>query len=80
MTIITVRVGEEIKKMMEEVKINWSIFIRNAIKTKVEEEKRKNLARAVLINEKLRRKSRGEPTAEEIIRKFREARHVHSNR
>jgi len=41
MAIITVRVGEEIKKMMEEVKINWSIFIRNAIKTKVEEEKGK---------------------------------------
>ena len=56
---------------MREIKINWSDFIRNAIRDKVEEERR-NLAKAVLINEKLKRKSRGEAKAEEIIRRFRE--------
>lgn len=76
MTIITVRVDGETKRMMKEVKINWSDFIRDAIRNKIDEEKRKNLAKAVLINEKLRRKSRGEAKAEEIIRKFREERHV----
>ncbi|MGB9760742.1 MAG: hypothetical protein ACPLZG_13010 [Thermoproteota archaeon] len=79
MAIITVRVDEEIKKMMKEIKINWSDFIRDAIKSKIDEEKRKNLAKAVLINEKLKRKSKGEAKAEEIIRKFREEQHVNSS-
>jgi|GEM_PF-306171 len=71
MAVITVRIDEETKKMMKEIKVNWSDFIRNAIRMKVQEERRKNLAKAVLINEKLRRKSKGEARAEEIIRKYR---------
>jgi len=55
-------------------KINWSEFIRNAIKCKIEEERRRSLAKAILINERLRRKRRGEPKAEEIIRMFRKER------
>jgi len=76
MTVITVRVDDEIRRMMKEIKINWSEFIREAITRKIEEEKRKNIAKAVLINEKLRRRSKGEPSAEEIIRMFREARYT----
>jgi len=38
----------------------------------VREEMGKNLAKTVLINEQLRRKSVGEVKAEEIIRKFRD--------
>jgi Arc/MetJ-type ribon-helix-helix transcriptional regulator len=56
--------------------VNWSDFIRNAIRRKVEEERRRNLAKAVLINERHRRTSRGEAKAEEIIRKFREERYA----
>ncbi|MEM3137822.1 MAG: hypothetical protein QW760_04835, partial [Thermofilaceae archaeon] len=41
-----------------------------------EEEKRKNLAKALLLNEKLRKKSAGEPKAEDIIRTFRESLYV----
>jgi Arc/MetJ-type ribon-helix-helix transcriptional regulator len=78
MAIITVRVDEETKRMMKQVKVNWSDFIRNAIKSKLEEERRKNLAKATLINERLRRKSGGEPKAEEIIRIFREDRYAQS--
>jgi len=78
MAIITIRIDEGTKKMMEEIKINWSEFIRNAIKNKIEEEKRKNLARAVLINEKIRKKSKGEAKAEEIIRKYRDERYARS--
>lgn len=78
-TVITVRLDEKTKKMMKQVKINWSEFIRNAIKSKIEEERRKNIARAVLINERLKRRSRGEPKAEEIIRIFREDLHVRGN-
>jgi Arc/MetJ-type ribon-helix-helix transcriptional regulator len=78
MAIITIRVDEETKRVMREIKINWSDFIRNAIRDKIEEERRRNLAKAVLINEKLKRKSRGEAKAEEIIRRFREERYVNS--
>lgn len=76
MAIITVRVDEETKRMMRQIRINWSEFIRNAIRSKIEEERGRNLARAVLLNERLRRKSRGEPKAEEIIRVFREERYA----
>jgi len=72
MTTITVRVDEETKKLMRQIRINWSEFIRNAIRAKIEEERRRNLAKAVLLNEKLRKKSGGEPKAEEIIRMFRD--------
>ncbi|MEM4576696.1 MAG: hypothetical protein QW701_04455 [Candidatus Nezhaarchaeales archaeon] len=77
MTVITVRVDEETKRQMKLIKINWSEFIRNAIKSKIEEEKRRNLAKAVLINEEFKKRSLGEPKAEEIIRAFREERYVH---
>ena len=75
MTVITVRIDEELKRLMDEIDINWSEFIRNAIREKIIEEKRRNLAKAVLINERLRRKSRGEASAEEIIRGFRDGRY-----
>jgi Arc/MetJ-type ribon-helix-helix transcriptional regulator len=78
MAIITVRVDEETKRLMREIRINWSDFIRNAIRDKIEEERGRNLAKAVLINEKLKRKSRGEAKAEEIIRRFREEQYVDS--
>lgn len=39
----------------------------------------KNLTKAVLINERLKKRSIGEPKAEEIIRTFREDRYVHNN-
>ena len=79
MTVITVRIDEETKRMMDEIKINWSEFIRSAIKSRIMEERRRNLAKAVLINERMRRKGMGEAKAEEIIRKFRDERHGRSS-
>ena len=74
MTVITVRIDEETKKMMDKININWSEAIRQAIRRTIEEEKRKNLAKAVLINERIKKKSRGEMKAEDIIRRFRDER------
>ena len=74
MTVITVRIDEETKRMMDKININWSEAIRQAIKRTIEEEKRKNLAKAVLINERIKKKSRGEMKAEDIIRRFRDER------
>lgn len=75
MAVITVRIDDETKKLMNEIRINWSEFIREAIRKKIEEEKNRNLAKAILINERLRKKSEGEAKAEEIIRQFREDRY-----
>ena len=74
MTVITVRVDDVTKAQMDSVDVNWSEVIRSAIKRRIEEEKRRNLAKAVLINEELRRPTRGEEKAEEIIRRFRDER------
>jgi len=74
MTVFSVRIDEETRKLMEKVKINWSEFIRNAIRNRVMEEERKNLAKAVLITERIRKKSAGEAKAEEIVRRFRDER------
>jgi predicted transcriptional regulator len=74
MTVITVRIDEETKRLMSRIDVNWSEVVRRAIRSRIEEEKRRNLAKAVLINEELRRASRGEMKAEEIIRKFRDER------
>ena len=74
MTVFSVRIDEETKKLMERVKINWSEFVRNAIKNRVMEEERRNLAKAVLITERSRKRSAGEAKAEEIIRRFRDER------
>lgn len=79
MTVITVRIDEETKKAMDNIGINWSEFIRNAIKDRIMEERRRNLAKAVLINERMRRKGAGEAKAEEIIRRFRDERYGRSS-
>ena len=75
MTVITVRIDEETKRMMERIRINWSEFIRSAIRRKVMEERRKNLAKAVLITERVRKRGRGEAKAEEVVRRFRDERY-----
>ena len=75
MTVITVRVDDDIKSAMDKVDVNWSEVIRSAIMRRIEEEKRRNLAKAVLINEELRRSARDEELAEDIIRRFRDERH-----
>ena len=74
MAVFSVRRDEETRKLMEKVKINWSEFIRNAIRNRVMKE-RKNLAKAVLITERIRNKSAGEAKAEEIVRRFRDEHH-----
>jgi len=74
MTVFSVGIDEETRKLMEKVKINWSEFIRNAIRNRVMEEERRNLAKAVLITERIRKKSAGEAKAEEVVRRFRDER------
>jgi len=74
MPVISVRVDDELKKKMDKYKyINWSEIIRAEIVKIIERLEGRNLAEALLINEKLRKKSKTDTT--KIIREWRERRY-----
>jgi len=75
MTTITVRISPEIKKLMRKYKyINWSDVVREAILNKIREEEEKNLAEALLINERLRRNAPRNWDSTEVIKRWRRLR------
>jgi len=75
MTTITIRISSEVKKLMKKYRyINWSEVVREAILNKIHEEERKNLAEALLINEKLRRSAPKNWDSTEVIKKWRRLR------
>lgn len=55
--------------------LNWSEVIRKAIKSEIQNKTEVNKAKAVLLNEKIRKKAPKNFNSTEIIRKFREERH-----
>lgn len=72
---ISVRVDEKLKKEMEELKeVNWSEIIREAIRLRINQEEQKNLAKAVLLNEKIRKSAPKGYDSTNIIREWRERR------
>ncbi len=72
---ISVRIDPELKKQMEKhAHLKWSEIIRQAIRRRLDQEMEKNLAKAVLLNEKVRKKGSEAINTVEIIRKFREER------
>ncbi|MHA1490627.1 MAG: hypothetical protein ACTSRI_13345 [Promethearchaeota archaeon] len=76
MPTISVRIDLELKKKMDKLKhLNWSEIIRKAIKHEIQNEIEKNLAKAVLINEKIRKKAPEDFNSVDLIRSFREERH-----
>lgn len=76
MTNISVRIDPELKKKMNSLKhLNWSEIIRKAIKSEIQNETERNKAKAVLLNEKIRKIAPENFNSVEIIRKFREERH-----
>lgn len=55
MNIVNVRVDRKTKRRMSEKKdVNWSEVVREAISRKIEEEGERNLALAVLLNQKVK--------------------------
>ena len=72
---ISVRVDDKLKKEMERLKqVNWSEVIRVAIKERLNQESQKNLAKAVLINEKIRKVAPKGYDSTSIIREWRDRR------
>ncbi len=73
MVNISVRVDDDMKKKMENLKqVNWSEIIREAIKKRIDQESQKNLAKAVLYNEQIRKVAPKDYDSTEVIRKWRE--------
>ena len=76
MAFISVRVSNEIKERIDRLKyINWSEVIRRAIIKTLEEEEGRNLAKAVLLNEKIRKKAPEQCDSTGIIRYRRQHRY-----
>ena len=75
MSTITVRVPREIRELMKKYRnVNWSEVVREAILKKIREESERNLAEAVLLNEKLRRKAPEGWDSVKVIRDWRRKR------
>ncbi|MBS7288229.1 MAG: hypothetical protein KIH01_05675 [Candidatus Freyarchaeota archaeon] len=76
MAVVSVRVSKEVKKRMEQLKhVNWSEVVRKAIMEVLEEEEGRSLAKAVLLNEKVRKKAPEGWDSTEVIRYWREHRY-----
>ena len=74
MPLVTVKVDEELKRKMEELRhINWSEVIRQAITNVVEAKKERNLAKAILLNEEYVIVPEEGYSSTELIRKLRES-------
>ena len=72
MSTITIRIDPEVKKRMKKYSyINWSEVVRRAILERLNEEERRNIAEALLINEKLRRKAPKGWNSTEVIKGWR---------
>lgn len=76
MSTVSARISKELKKRMEELNhVNWSEVVREAIREKIKAEQEQNLAKAVLLNERVRKKAPEGWNSEEVIRKWREQRY-----
>ena len=76
MANFSIRIDPELKKKMDSLKhLNWSEIIRKAIRSEILNETEINKAKAVLLNEKIRKIAHENFNSVEIIRKFREERH-----
>jgi len=73
MGTVTIKVDEELKRKMKMVKINWSEYIREAIRKRIELEERKHAAEKLL--ESLKKKKHAVPKGfiNKAIREMREA-------
>jgi predicted transcriptional regulator len=71
---VTVKVDEDLRRRMSEVRINWSEYIREAIRRRVELERKRGAAEKLLEDLKQRRHVVPSGFINETIREMREAR------
>jgi post-segregation antitoxin (ccd killing protein) len=70
---VTIKVDEELKQKMRKAKINWSAFVRNAIRQKMELEERRTAAEKLLEDLKARKHVAPRGFINRTIRETREA-------
>ncbi|MHA1401585.1 MAG: hypothetical protein ACTSQE_14640 [Candidatus Heimdallarchaeaceae archaeon] len=76
MTTISIRVPDDIKKKMKDMKhINWSQALRETILHIIEQEENKNIAKALLTNERIRKDAPSDWDSTKIIRNWRDSRY-----
>lgn len=76
MTSISVRIPDEIRKRMKELShINWSEELREAILIIISQEENKNIAKALLSNEELRKDAPSNWDSTELVRNWRDSRY-----
>jgi Arc/MetJ-type ribon-helix-helix transcriptional regulator len=69
---LSVKVDEELREHMRRLKhVNWSEVIRESIRKKIEEENGRNIAEAVLLNERLRKAAPEGWDSTKVIREWR---------
>jgi predicted DNA-binding protein len=71
---VTVKVDEKLKRTMSVVKINWSEYIREAIRRRVELEERRSAARNLLEGLRVGKHVVPKGFINETVREMREAR------
>jgi len=73
MVTISIRIEKALKEEMDRLShLNWSEIIRQAIKVKINQEGQKNLVKAILINEKIRKIAPDGFDSTKIIREWRD--------
>jgi predicted transcriptional regulator len=73
MDTVTIKVEEDLKRRMEKVKENWSAYLREAIRRRVEQEERKSAAETLLKGLKTDAKKVPEGFIDSVIRETRES-------
>ncbi len=74
MPVISVRIDDNLKKRMDKFSyVNWSKVLRQELQKVLDSLEKRNMAKAVLINEKVRKKADFDST--DIIRKWRDERY-----
>ena len=77
MNTISVRIDDKLKKKMKKFKyVNWSEILRAEIIRVVERLEKRDLARALLINERVLKRGKGDTT--KIIKEWRKRRYGRS--
>ena len=70
----SITLPRSLKKRMEEVDVNWSAVLRGVIRKRLEQEAETDLLKAILMNERLRRKAPEGWDSARVIRNWRRRR------
>lgn len=76
MPLLTVKIDDELRKRISRMKnVNWSEVVRNAIRLHLAKGEQRDLVKATLMNEKLRKRPVGRWDSVEVVRYWREHRY-----